>query len=213
MILEAKTSSKSTRNFIQNLQIFTNFKKSFLASEFRAAIEHESISGLCGDASNSGGDRKRKKKSRWASSNDGNEKTFIPGMPTILPSNLNPDQQEAYLGNYQTSRRHPVSDYKPLTVNNYTIWWSQTFLCFHYLLLIILRHMSKAKLVEQKRKARKKTLRWSSWINQTKRNENKNVFSPFLKEPNSRKKESWNLVLINLMQLIFSSQFRKKQNF
>jgi hypothetical protein len=53
-----------------------------------------------GDASNSGGDRKRKKKSRWASSTDGSEKTFIPGMPTILPSNLNPDQQEAYLGNY-----------------------------------------------------------------------------------------------------------------
>lgn len=59
-----------------------------------------------GDASNTSdgtGDRKRKKKSRWASTNDGTEgKTFIPGMPTILPSNLNPDQQEAYLGEYKT---------------------------------------------------------------------------------------------------------------
>jgi splicing factor 1 len=56
-----------------------------------------------GDASNlSDGDKKRKKKSRWASTNDGTEgKTFIPGMPTILPSNLNADQQEAYLGEYR----------------------------------------------------------------------------------------------------------------
>ena len=47
---------------------------------------------------------KRKKKSRWASTNDGTEgKTFIPGMPTILPSNLNADQQEAYLGDYKNS--------------------------------------------------------------------------------------------------------------
>lgn len=45
---------------------------------------------------------KRKKKSRWASTNDATEgKTCIPGMPTILPSNLNPDQQEAYLGEYK----------------------------------------------------------------------------------------------------------------
>ncbi|CRK88516.1 CLUMA_CG002213, isoform B [Clunio marinus] len=67
-------------------------------TEFRMAAEQDnSASGNCGDASNSESDRKRKRKSRWASSNDGNEKTFIPGMPTILPSNLNPDQQEAYL--------------------------------------------------------------------------------------------------------------------
>lgn len=47
---------------------------------------------------------KRKRKSRWASTNDGTEgKTFIPGMPTILPSNLNADQQEAYLGDYKNS--------------------------------------------------------------------------------------------------------------
>lgn len=71
----------------------------FLAEDFRAVVEREN--SVQGDASNSGGDRKRKRKSRWASSNDGNEKTFIPGMPTILPSNLNPDQQEAYLGSYQ----------------------------------------------------------------------------------------------------------------
>lgn len=69
-----------------------------------AATEDNSASRVIDETSNSGGDRKRKRKSRWASSNDGNEKTFIPGMPTILPSNLNPDQQEAYLGNYFHSR-------------------------------------------------------------------------------------------------------------
>jgi hypothetical protein len=68
-------------------------------NEFRCG-ESADNSGDAGGESNSG-DRKRKKKSRWASGPE-NEKTFIPGMPTILPSNLNPDQQEAYLGNYQT---------------------------------------------------------------------------------------------------------------
>lgn len=39
--------------------------------------------------------KKRKKKSRWGGSE--HEKIFIPGMPTILPSNLNKDQEAAYL--------------------------------------------------------------------------------------------------------------------
>lgn len=43
-------------------------------------------------------ERRRKKKSRWGGSD--NEKTFIPGMPTVLPSTLSADQQEAYLGKY-----------------------------------------------------------------------------------------------------------------
>lgn len=47
---------------------------------------------------NAGEERRRKKKSRWSGSD--NEKTFIPGMPTVLPSTLSADQQEAYLGNY-----------------------------------------------------------------------------------------------------------------
>ena len=99
-------------------------KIDFSAEEFRQTAHVEnSISGL-GDLSNSGGEKKRKRKSRWASSNDGNEKTFIPGMPTILPSNLNPDQQEAYLGIYQfdsLSRRcyvfsqfSPIDDHKKI---------------------------------------------------------------------------------------------------
>lgn len=42
--------------------------------------------------------RVRKKKSRWGGSE--NDKTFIPGMPTILPASLDSHQQEAYLGDY-----------------------------------------------------------------------------------------------------------------
>ncbi|XP_050080976.1 splicing factor 1 [Anopheles maculipalpis] len=54
---------------------------------------------LC-NGNSSGGEggessRRRKKKSRWAGSD--HDKTFIPGMPTVLPSTLTPDQQEAYL--------------------------------------------------------------------------------------------------------------------
>jgi splicing factor 1 len=40
-------------------------------------------------------DRKRKKKSRWGGSEL--EKTFIPGMPTVLPHNLTKEQEEAYI--------------------------------------------------------------------------------------------------------------------
>lgn len=47
------------------------------------------------------GTRKRKKKSRWAGTD--NEKIFIPGMPTILPAGMTQDQQEAYLGKYDES--------------------------------------------------------------------------------------------------------------
>lgn len=47
------------------------------------------------------GERKRRKKSRWGGTE--NDKTFIPGMPTILPSTLDPTQQEAYLGKLFTS--------------------------------------------------------------------------------------------------------------
>lgn len=43
-------------------------------------------------------ERKRKKKSRWAGTES--EKTFIPGMPTVLPAGMTPDQQQAYLGEF-----------------------------------------------------------------------------------------------------------------
>lgn len=41
---------------------------------------------------------KKKRRSRWGGSE--HEKIFIPGMPTILPSNLNKDQEQAYLRKY-----------------------------------------------------------------------------------------------------------------
>jgi len=39
-------------------------------------------------------ERKRKRKSRWT---DEAQKTFIPGLPTMIPAGLNKDQEEAYL--------------------------------------------------------------------------------------------------------------------
>lgn len=40
-------------------------------------------------------ERKRKRKSRWEG--DDTEKVFIPGLPTILPANLTPHQEQIYL--------------------------------------------------------------------------------------------------------------------
>lgn len=40
-------------------------------------------------------ERRKRRKSRWGGSE--HEKTFIPGMPTVLPTNLTPDQEKAYL--------------------------------------------------------------------------------------------------------------------
>lgn len=41
-------------------------------------------------------ERRRKRKSRWGGV-DGAEKTFIPGMPTMMPQGLTREQEEAYL--------------------------------------------------------------------------------------------------------------------
>lgn len=38
---------------------------------------------------------RKKRRSRWGGSE--HDKIFIPGMPTILPMNLNKDQEQAYL--------------------------------------------------------------------------------------------------------------------
>ena len=47
----------------------------------------------------SGGDRREKRRrSRWG--DDENSKTFIPGMPTMLPTNLDSSQEQAYLREY-----------------------------------------------------------------------------------------------------------------
>lgn len=43
-------------------------------------------------------DRKRKRKSRWGGSE--NDKVVIPGMPTVLPPGLTPEQEKIYLREY-----------------------------------------------------------------------------------------------------------------
>lgn len=40
-------------------------------------------------------ERRKRRKTRWSGSE--HDKTFIPGMPTVLPTNLTPEQEKAYL--------------------------------------------------------------------------------------------------------------------
>lgn len=40
-------------------------------------------------------ERRKRRKTRWGGSE--HDKTFIPGMPTVLPTNLTPEQERAYL--------------------------------------------------------------------------------------------------------------------
>lgn len=44
-------------------------------------------------------ERRKRRKSRWG--NEEKEKSFILGMPTVLPTNLSKEQEEAYLCKYQ----------------------------------------------------------------------------------------------------------------
>ncbi len=48
-------------------------------------------------------ERKRRRKSRWGA--EETDKTFIPGMPTVLPTNLSKEQEEAYVCEYFPSSR------------------------------------------------------------------------------------------------------------
>lgn len=66
-----------------------------------AAKQHGSVSPTPGLKREAGfsefgdGERKKKRKSRWGTEE---KKTFIPGMPTTMPPNLSPEQQQAYIG-------------------------------------------------------------------------------------------------------------------
>lgn len=65
-----------------------------------AAKQHGSVSPTPGLKREAGysefgdGERKKKRKSRWGTEE---KKTFIPGMPTTMPPNLSPEQQQAYI--------------------------------------------------------------------------------------------------------------------
>ena len=43
-------------------------------------------------------ERRRKRKSRWGGSE--NDRVLIPGLPTVMPSNLSPEQEKIYLREY-----------------------------------------------------------------------------------------------------------------
>ncbi|KAM7305335.1 hypothetical protein ISCGN_015232, partial [Ixodes scapularis] len=57
------------------------------------ASQDENSNTSLGSQENS--ERRRKRRSRWCC--DEKEKVFIPGMPTVLPTNLDPNQERAYL--------------------------------------------------------------------------------------------------------------------
>ncbi|XP_023036656.1 U1 small nuclear ribonucleoprotein 70 kDa isoform X2 [Drosophila willistoni] len=92
---EPRESRFDLSQTIQELMGNAGVAKGF-ASFFNSQNSNDSTSnGALDSFMESAADRKRKRKSRWGGSE--NDKTFIPGMPTILPSTLDPAQQEAYL--------------------------------------------------------------------------------------------------------------------
>ncbi|XP_029404200.2 splicing factor 1 isoform X1 [Bactrocera dorsalis] len=79
---------------IQELMNSTTSTKNF-AALFQCSNSNDSCSNGPSENSQDDSDRKRRKRSRWGGTE--NDKTFIPGMPTILPPTLDSAQQEAYL--------------------------------------------------------------------------------------------------------------------
>ena len=85
-ILVFTTSSKTTRIFSFNIVSFTAF-----GNGNSDPLDENNVEG--GDHVSRS--RKKKKRSRWGAVEE--DKIFIPGMPTILPSNLDKSQEEQYL--------------------------------------------------------------------------------------------------------------------
>lgn len=57
------------------------------------------VSGCAGPAGETAAERRaRRRRTRWMGSE--HDKTFIPGLPTVLPSTLTRDQEEQYLREY-----------------------------------------------------------------------------------------------------------------
>ena len=49
-------------------------------------------------------ERRKKRRSRWAT-DETVDKTIIPGMPTVLPSNLNKEQERQYICKFYWSTK------------------------------------------------------------------------------------------------------------
>lgn len=97
---ESKYEAKYESKFDQSPATTTSYSyppaasaTSTSASSWKRGLEDSNDS----DSNSLGGEKKKKRRSRWGG--DEKEKTFIPGMPTVLPANLTKDQEEAYLGN------------------------------------------------------------------------------------------------------------------
>jgi len=76
-----------------------------LINSINASIlgKSQASSGMASNSAESREERRRKRKSRWGG-DESTEKTFIPGMPTMMPQGLSKDQEEAYLHHLRQNR-------------------------------------------------------------------------------------------------------------
>jgi splicing factor 1 len=81
------------------------------------------------DDNSLGGEKKKKRRSRWGG--DEKEKTFIPGMPTVLPANLTKDQEEAYLGNSSVHLCNLIFEYCAFSSLAYRSAYSELYECIN----------------------------------------------------------------------------------
>ncbi|XP_062539896.1 splicing factor 1 [Armigeres subalbatus] len=90
-------NSYNQQQQIQQQQQQIQAQKALLEAHHESNQSEAGRDGPSGSGSSRSDDaeRRRKKKSRWAGGD--HDKTFIPGMPTILPAGMTQDQQEAYL--------------------------------------------------------------------------------------------------------------------
>lgn len=65
-------------------------------NNINAALKGKSSSNTSMSEAEAREERRRKRKSRWGG-HEGTDKTFIPGMPTMMPQGLSKEQEEAYL--------------------------------------------------------------------------------------------------------------------
>ncbi|KRG01535.1 splicing factor 1 isoform X1 [Drosophila mojavensis] len=98
-IREEPTSRFDLSQTIQDLMSNVSNNKSFAAMFSNQNSNDSTSNGVSENSMDGAAERKRKRKSRWGGTEK--DKTFIPGMPTILPSTLDPAQQEAYLVQFQ----------------------------------------------------------------------------------------------------------------
>ena len=89
---------RSSRTLTYSLLSFWSSISRLINAWNSASVVNEVLDFYIESASWPPPERKKKRKSRWA--NDEADKTFIPGMPTVLPADATEDQKEQYIRKY-----------------------------------------------------------------------------------------------------------------